>query len=253
MLFGELLKPLIALGLAGASLALFATSSTPSKLQVDGSSEAAMMSASELARVALRPLVNGLPQGEAVRAGSLWKEGGAIVFAVRRPGCVLCREEAQVLTSVLPRIHALGGEYEKVRLVGVFKEALYGGEDIRDFSEFFQGAELFLDEENLFYKAFGSNTIKLFTWNPFEMYRRFTRIGKRIKESNEANPGGPTLEGNLRGEGMIEGGLYVFGPGEPGRVVWSRVETTGEPPEADEVFEAVRRIHGDAAAAAPSD
>eukprot|EP01039_Chlorochromonas_danica_P005622 gene5622-6196_t len=58
------------------------------------------------------------PDRAPIQAGSLWAERPALVYVVRRPGCVLCREDAQELTS---RIKA--GQYDNdINVVGVIQE-----------------------------------------------------------------------------------------------------------------------------------
>jgi hypothetical protein len=55
------------------------------------------------------------PAGEVVEADRLWKDNGAIVMIIRRPLCVLCRNEADGLSKLLPRLQQEGF---KVKLVG---------------------------------------------------------------------------------------------------------------------------------------
>lgn len=63
------------------------------------------------------------PLGEPIKAGAaLWKPHGAVVFVVRRPGCVLCREEAMDLsTKLLPQLKQSGGK-PMPKLVAVVAE-----------------------------------------------------------------------------------------------------------------------------------
>lgn len=56
-------------------LALSALAGTAASIKVSG-----------LAGVQLTPLTAGRPSGSPIEAGSLWKDTGAIIFAVRRPG-----------------------------------------------------------------------------------------------------------------------------------------------------------------------
>ena len=60
------------------------------------------------------------PLGPRIESSALYKPNGAIVFVVRRPGCVLCREEAMDLsTQLAPRLKGLK---KKVNLVAVVAE-----------------------------------------------------------------------------------------------------------------------------------
>ena len=45
-----------------------------------------VMSAPDLAATTLRPVKNGAINGDSLEASSLWRDHGALVFVVRRPG-----------------------------------------------------------------------------------------------------------------------------------------------------------------------
>ena len=45
-----------------------------------------VMSAADLATTTLRPVKNGAINGNSIEASSLWRDNGALVFVVRRPG-----------------------------------------------------------------------------------------------------------------------------------------------------------------------
>ena len=45
-----------------------------------------VMSAADLATTTLRPVQHGAIRGSSVEASSLWRDNGALVFVVRRPG-----------------------------------------------------------------------------------------------------------------------------------------------------------------------
>ena len=46
-------------------------------------------------KASLIPVSKGAVAGTAIEASSLWNDGPACIFVVRRPGWVLCREEAK--------------------------------------------------------------------------------------------------------------------------------------------------------------
>nr|KAF6322758.1 peroxiredoxin like 2A [Pipistrellus kuhlii] len=75
------------------------------------------------------------------KAKELWEKKGAVIMAVRRPGCFLCREEAADLSSLKPKLDELG-----VPLYAVVKEQVKT--EVKDFQPYFKG-EIFLDEKNL--------------------------------------------------------------------------------------------------------
>lgn len=45
-----------------------------------------VMSAPDLAATTMRPVKNGAINGDSLEASSLWRDHGALVFVVRRPG-----------------------------------------------------------------------------------------------------------------------------------------------------------------------
>mmetsp|Transcript_9403 Transcript_9403/g.17957 ORF Transcript_9403/g.17957 Transcript_9403/m.17957 type:complete len:87 (+) Transcript_9403:472-732(+) len=58
------------------------------------------------------------------------------------------------------------------------------------------------------------------SWNPFKLYRGYKELTKRLKSKED-------LEGNLVGEGMIKGGVFVLNP--QGEVMYAYEENTGSP------------------------
>lgn len=62
---------------------------------------------------------------------------------------------------------------------------------------------LYKDDDLVLYNDFfGKRKIKLTTYNPFKLYAGYKEMTKRVKDKK--------LEGNLTGEGMIQGGLIIF-------------------------------------------
>ncbi|XP_046290070.1 peroxiredoxin-like 2A [Marmota monax] len=93
------------------------------------------------------------------KAKELWEKSGAVIMAVRRPGCFLCREEAMDLSSLKPKLDDLG-----VPLYAVVKEKV--GTEVKDFQPYFKG-DIFLDEKKKFY---GPQRRKM-------MFMGFVRLG----------------------------------------------------------------------------
>ncbi|KAG8551768.1 hypothetical protein GDO81_004255 [Engystomops pustulosus] len=137
----------------------------------------------------LKPLSD---ESKTFKAKDLWKKTGAVIMAVRRPGCFLCREEASEISQLKPELDQLG-----VPLYGVVKENI--ATEIEAFEPYFKG-DIFLDEKKRFYgpqrrKMMLMGFIRLGVWQNF---RRAWKAG---------------YEGNLEGEGFILGGLFVIGSG----------------------------------------
>lgn len=84
-----------------------------------------------------------------MRAASLWAASPVLFFAVRRPGCVLCRDTAkQLWAGARARLEARG-----VRLVAVVHEWI--DREVAAFhTDAFWPGELYHDPERAFYKAF---------------------------------------------------------------------------------------------------
>ncbi|XP_074855542.1 peroxiredoxin-like 2A isoform X2 [Carettochelys insculpta] len=155
------------------------------------------------------------------RAGELWKKNGAVIMAVRRPGCFLCREEAAELSSLKPQLDQLG-----VPLYAVVKEQI--GTEVEDFQQYFKG-EIFLDEKKKFYgphkrKMLLMGFIRLGVW------QNFFRAWKN------------GYSGNLEGEGFILGGVYVIGAGKQGVLLEHREREFGDKVSLQSVLEAAEKI-----------
>ncbi|XP_030630753.1 peroxiredoxin-like 2A [Chanos chanos] len=156
-----------------------------------------------------------------LKAVSLWESTGAVIMAVRRPGCSLCREEASALCSLKSELDELG-----VPLYAVVKENI--GTEIRDFKPYFCG-EIFVDEKQRFYgseprrmKALG--IVRLGVW------RNLLLTWKK------------GYRGNMKGEGFVLGGLFVIGPGKQGILLEHKEKEFGDKADLSSVLEAAKKI-----------
>nr|XP_006064824.1 redox-regulatory protein FAM213A isoform X2 [Bubalus bubalis] len=155
------------------------------------------------------------------KAKALWEKNGAVIMAVRRPGCFLCREEATDLSSLKPKLDELG-----VPLYAVVKEHIKN--EVKDFQPYFKG-EIFLDENKKFY---GPQRRKM-------MFMGFVRLGVWQNFFRAWNGG---FSGNLDGEGFILGGVFVMGPGKQGVLLEHREKEFGDKVNLTSVLEAARKI-----------
>jgi len=163
--------------------------------------------------------------GAAVPCSSLIKPSGAIVFVVRRPGCVLCREEAMDLTTQLaPRLKGLK---KQPRLMAVVAETT----SVDGFVEAFKGFDTYLDEDRSFQKFLGDRWLGVQGMFYPSVWKNGSRASKKY----------PTLEGDLKGEGRRLGGLLVVdGKGE---VVYQYNEKVfGDHAPMEEVYEAASKL-----------
>ncbi|XP_053548040.1 peroxiredoxin-like 2A [Bombina bombina] len=155
------------------------------------------------------------------KASDLWKKHGAVIMAVRRPGCFLCREEASGLSTIKSQLDELG-----VPLYAVVKENI--GSEVANFQPYFKG-EIFLDKSKRFYgpqkrKMMFLGLIRLGVWQNF---RRAWKDG---------------FEGNLEGEGLILGGVFVIGSGKQGILLEHREKEFGDKANLTAVLEAAKKI-----------
>lgn len=158
-------------------------------------------------------------------AGKLWAPNGAIVFVVRRPGCILCREEAMDLsTNLYPR---LASNSKKPKLVAVVAETT----SVDGFLDAFKGGETYLDEERAFQKALGDRWLGL----QGLFYPSVWKNGGRAQKKY------PELQGDLKGEGRRLGGLLVLD--KKGEVKYEYQEKVfGDHAPLTEVYEAVSTL-----------
>ncbi|KAM3570357.1 hypothetical protein VYU27_007580 [Nannochloropsis oceanica] len=163
--------------------------------------------------------------GASVPCSSLIKPNGAVIFVVRRPGCILCREEAMDLsTQLAPRLKGLK---KQPRLMAVVAETT----SVDGFVEAFKGLDTFLDEGRMFQKFLGDRWLGVQGMLYPSVWRNGSRATKKY----------PTLEGDLKGEGRRLGGLLVVdGKGD---VVYQYNEKVfGDHAPMDEVFEAASKL-----------
>lgn len=146
----------------------------------------------------------------------------------------MCREEAKDLASLQK-----AGKLGRANVIGVIKEVAPCATaktdeelGVQEFQDQYWPFPLYLDESKEFYSALGSRTFGDLpgTWNPFEFWQGLKSIGERIKEKN--------LDGNMRGEGLILGGIFVINPKK--KVVSVFPESTGKEIPSDEIIAAVK-------------
>ncbi|XP_015685806.1 peroxiredoxin-like 2A, partial [Protobothrops mucrosquamatus] len=129
--------------------------------------------------------------------------------------------EASELSSLKPQLDQVG-----VPLYAVVKESL--GTEVADFQPYFKG-EIFLDEKRKFYGPQKRKMLFLaiFRWNVWRNFWRAWRSG---------------YTGNLDGEGVILGGVFVIGPGRQGLLLEHREKEFGDKVSRDAVLDAVKKI-----------
>lgn len=143
---------------------------------------------------------------------------------------MLCREQGRQLTDlVTDKSQPLDG----FELFGLVKET---GVDDQGLTEFYKDSfnfPLYKDEDLVFYNEFyGKRKLKLTTWNPLKLYSGYKDMTKRLKEKD--------LEGNLIGEGLVQGGIIIFG--KDGKPKYSYEEETGSEIPSDDIIAALNAV-----------
>lgn len=150
--------------------------------------------------------------GEVVEMSSLWATQPLVAIFFRRWGCIFCRLWAKEVSKIAPQLKKNG-----VRLVGV------GVEDIgvREFGDgkFFDG-ELFVDVEKKTYKFLSFKRFSLFS----VLAALFTSESRAAIAKGRAMK----LGGDLRGDGLQNGGALVVGAGGSGVLTFFRQERPAE-------------------------
>lgn len=99
---------------------------------------------------------------------------------------------------------------------------------MEDFQPYFMG-EIFLDEKKQFYGPRKRKMLflGLFRWNVWKNFFRAWRSG---------------FSGNLEGEGVILGGVFVIGPGKQGVLLEHREKEFGDKVSLAAVLDAVKKL-----------
>ena len=165
--------------------------------------------ASALGEIPLTPLdcnngyVSELPQmdfdsamkKEARNAGRNEQDVVTVVFVVRRPGCVACREHGLQLSDLVM-------EFANVSLWAIVKETGVEEQGILSFYKDFFCFPVYKDEKWMTYKAMGSRTLGL-----FNVIRRCMSAHRRWTDKGIPN----RLKG---GDIWMQGGILFFKRGE---------------------------------------
>lgn len=102
------------------------------------------------------------------------------------------------------------------------------GNEVSDFSTYFSDGDIYLDEEKKIYDALGNRWVGVSAiFSPRTWYNIFQ--SKKNKD----------VQGNLKGEGRLLGGVMVVGKGDKGCVYVHREEVIGEFADLAEVGQAL--------------
>lgn len=97
------------------------------------------------------------------------------------------------------------------------------------YSDYFK-YPLYLDQERVFYSALGNRKMSFTALFTLLGKFSFGSLGKRMKG----------IPGNLKGEGLVKGGVVVFD--SAGKPVYQYQEVTGDPLPMDDILSSVKAI-----------
>ena len=121
-------------------------------------------------------------------------------------------------------------------LFGVVKEVGVDDEGLSAFYNDHFTYPLYKDDGLVFYNDFfGKRKIKLTTYNPFRLYRGYKDMTNRLKEKE--------LEGNMVGEGLVQGGVIIFD--KNGKAVYAYEEEIGSELNMDDIVAALKAVQTD--------
>ena len=116
-------------------------------------------------------------------------------------------------------------------MFGIVKEIAVDDVGLLDFHDTYFPYPLYLDPTQQFYQALGGRKITtLRTWNPWRLYRGFQEMKARLASKKG-------LEGNMVGEGLVQGGVIVLDRHGDVRAVYQ--ELTGRELPVEDILEAL--------------
>lgn len=131
----------------------------------------------------------------------------------------MCREEASELSSLKPELDQRG-----VNLVGVVHEEM----GVKEFQPYLNST-IYLDEEKKFY-------------GPEQRWMFLTGLLRPSVWKSAFRARGKGIEGNLKGEGRLLGGVFVVGPGEQGILLDHKEKEFGDKVDLQAARDAVLKI-----------
>ena len=150
---------------------------------------------------------NCAPDQKEVLASDLWADRCAIILIVQRPGCPLCRDQAQILCQRMEEMATLldfSVDENSFNLVCIVRNK-DDQEDVQEFFDYFTtsvqtnnyvNGALFYDPTKAFYKKMRKFSFwDLFSFRVYNAYRRARERG---------------IKGSSKSDGNILGGLLVI-------------------------------------------
>ena len=120
----------------------------------------------------------------------------------------------------------------KASLIGMVKETGVDDEGLSEFYHKYFKFPLYQDANLALYEGFGNRKIGLTTWNPIRLVKGFFAMKNRLAEKK--------LDGNMVGEGIIQGGVMVFN--KQGELTYAQPEEIGSELDMDAIHSAIDNL-----------
>ena len=115
---------------------------------------------------------------------------------------------------------------------GIVKETNVDDAGLAEFHDDYFSFPLYRDVNLAVYQAMGNRRLKLNTWNPIRWVRGYREMTARLKQKN--------ISGNLKGEGMVQGGVLVFD--KQGELRYAYNEETGSELNMEDMQDAIDSV-----------
>lgn len=179
-------------------------------------------------------------RGNSVQASDLWSQNPALVIILRRPGCLLCRDQAIGIWNERERLAKLSGDgssgKKETRLICIVHE--WKDREIDAFTKDYWGGEIYFDESKAFYAAVHGGTIK--KGSMLSMLNPFSKAWKNIREVSKR---GLVTDHNMEGDGATLGGLAVLDSPNGNAVYTFEEKAFGDKASMEDIFKAVGSLY----------
>jgi hypothetical protein len=152
-------------------------------------------------------------EGKEVLARDLTSSRPALVVVIRRPGCLICRDQAVAIWEARETLTEVCGGGQTgtkaskppVRLCVVVHE--WKEREIKAFESYWHG-EIFFDETKAFYRAVHGGELK--RGSVLSLLNPFSKAWANVRQAKGA---GRVAEQNFEGDGLTLGGLAILDVG----------------------------------------
>ena len=153
-------------------------------------------------------------EGKEILAKDLTAGGPCLVVILRRPGCLICRDQDVAIWEARETLTEVcaGGQTDKktskppVRLCVVVHEWIE--REIEAFTKGYWHGDIYFDETKAFYRAVHGGKLK--RGSLLSLLNPFSKVHANMRQAKEA---GRVTEQNLQGDGLTLGGLVILDVG----------------------------------------